>query len=107
MCRCLCRATLAGHLVFVLGMVSRGATAETPRLSGANLRQHPRRRGKQGSDCYTPSLTVCFVHYVMGVWNGECGKECCSEAKVTEALSVLDKFRTGSMRTSDGGPQFA
>ena len=39
------------QLVFVHGMVSRGATAETPKLSGACLRLHPCRHGKQGSDC--------------------------------------------------------
>ena len=32
----------------------------------------------------------------------ECGKERGSEARATEALSGLDKDRTGSKRTQDG-----
>ena len=96
----LCRATLAGQAVSVHGMVSRRATAETPKLSGASLREHQCRRGKQESDCYTPCLTAYMVHCVTRIWNQDCGKECSSEARVTEALSGLDKVRTGSKRTT-------
>ena len=70
-----------GHSVLAHGMASRGATAETSKLSGAGLRLHPCRRGKQGSDCYTPSLTAYIVQY----------KERGSDARATEALSRLDK----------------
>ena len=35
-----------GHSVLVHGMISRGATTETPNLSGASLRLHSCRRGK-------------------------------------------------------------
>ena len=48
-------------------MVSRGATAETPKLSIVGLRLQAWRRGKQGSDCDTPSFTARVVQYVMGL----------------------------------------
>ena len=47
----------AGHPKRGLGLIQGlGATAKTPELRGASLRQHPCRRGKQESDCYTSAL---------------------------------------------------
>ena len=73
-CRVACRATLAGQLVFFHGMVSRGAIAEMPKLSGASLHLHPCRRGKQGATATRPaSLRVWYNtlwEYGLGMWQG-------------------------------------
>ena len=57
---------------------------------------------KTGERLVFARFTTYIVHYVTRVWYGDCGKECGSEARVTEALSGLDKVRTGSKRTQDG-----
>ena len=74
--------------------------------------------GKQGGDCRDAQIVRCnstsasmqawttgerllyvrlnayMIHDVAVEWNGDCGKVCGSEARVTEALSGLDKART-------------
>ena len=86
-------------------MVSRGATAETPKLSIVGLRLQAWRRGKQGSDCDTPSFTARVVQYVMGLrpvrqkvqrlgqlWtNGQTGSKCTQERMTASTTDKPNK----------------